>query len=240
MRRITNWLDQRFYPGLSTNWPDRLFRSVILRRLTPTTRLLDLGAGAGIIPEMNFKEVAACACGVDPDPRVAQNPYLHEARIGVGGRIPYPDGAFDVVIANNVLEHLTDPIAVFHEIARVLKPGGLFIAKTPNRNHYMPAVAQMTPVRFHRFYGRLMGREDGDTFPTVYRANSRAQIMALAGACGLQLETFELIEKRPEYLRLSPLTYIIGIAYERMVNLTTTFARWRILIVLELRKPMAA
>jgi SAM-dependent methyltransferase len=240
MKRITDWLDQKYYPGLSANWSDCLFREAVLRKINRDTHLLDLGAGAGIIAEMNFKDVIARACGVDPDPRVMRNPYLQEAKVGAGNRIPYPDSEFDVVLANNVLEHLQKPIEVFREIIRVLKPGGLFIAKTPNRNHYVPVIARVTPVSFHRFYGRLLGREADDTFPTFYRANSRSQIEVLADSTGFQIDALDLIEKRPEYLRISPATYVLGICYERTVNATWLLANWRVLLISELRKPIVA
>ena len=99
--------------------------------------MLDLGAGAGIVPEMNFKGHARRVCGVDPDPRVADNPHLDEGREGVGESIPYPDASFDVVVSDNVFEHLDNPLAVFREVHRVLRPGGLLLAKTPNRWHYV-------------------------------------------------------------------------------------------------------
>ncbi|MBN1963011.1 MAG: class I SAM-dependent methyltransferase [Anaerolineae bacterium] len=44
----------------------------------------------------------------------------------------FPDGAFDVVVSNALLEYLTDCDAFFDEVARVLKPGGLFICGTKN------------------------------------------------------------------------------------------------------------
>jgi hypothetical protein len=45
------------------------------------------------------------------------------------------------------------------------------------------------------------------------------------------------IEGRPEYLRLTFLTYIFGLFYERIVNASDRLARWRILLIAELRKP---
>ena len=50
-------------------------------------------------------------------------------------RIPYPNDSFDLIIANHVLfycKHLTD---VFQEIARVLKPNGVFICSTYGSEH---------------------------------------------------------------------------------------------------------
>ena len=65
------------------------------------------------------------------------------------------------------MEHLEDPETVFGEINRVLKPGGIFLFKTPNRRHYMPLIAQLTPYRFHQFINKLRGRDSEDTFQPV-------------------------------------------------------------------------
>jgi SAM-dependent methyltransferase len=234
MKRITEWLDKTFYPNLSYNWSDIAFRNIILDRLSPEVQILDLGAGAGIIPEANFKDLAH-VCGLDPDPRVVNNPYLHEAKIGFGDVIPYSDGQFDVVIANNVLEHLEDPLKVFREVSRVLRPGGYFIAKTPNRHHYVPLIARLTPTAFHRFYGTLIGRGKEDTFPTVYRANSSHQLQELAKLAGMQVKAITLIESRPEYLRINPATYLLGIVYERLVNCSPIFANCRVVLIAQLQ-----
>lgn len=43
----------------------------------------------------------------------------------------FEDACFDVVITQDVFEHLFDPEAAFREIARTLKPGGFHIATTP-------------------------------------------------------------------------------------------------------------
>ncbi len=48
-----------------------------------------------------------------------------------GGRADFPDGHFDVVFSNQVLEHVTDPEAVIADMHRLLRPGGLFIAAFP-------------------------------------------------------------------------------------------------------------
>jgi SAM-dependent methyltransferase len=48
-----------------------------------------------------------------------------------GGAADYPDGHFDVVFSNQVLEHVTDPERVIADMHRLLKPGGLFVAAFP-------------------------------------------------------------------------------------------------------------
>jgi SAM-dependent methyltransferase len=238
MGRIVDWMDRTLYPDQGANWDDRRFREVVLETLRPEDALLDLGAGAGIVEAMDFRGTAARICGVDPDPRVAENPFLDEGRVGVGESIPYEDGAFDLVVADNVLEHLERPVEVFREVARVLRPGGSFLVKTPNARHYVPLIARLTPYRFHRFLNRLRGRREVDTFPTRYRANRPADLARHARAAGLELEWVERIEGRPEYLRFHPLAYALGWLYERAVNRIPGLADHRVLLVAELRKPL--
>lgn len=236
MTRTTSWLDRVLYPRYEKNWDDLLFRERILSHLHKGSVVLDLGAGAGIVTAMNFRGLAARVCGVDLDERVVKNSMLDEGRISDAGEIPYPDETFDVVFSDNVMEHIADPAAVFREVYRVLRPEGVFLFKTPNRSHYMPAIARLTPHKFHQFVNRLRGRAEADTFPTLYRANSKAQVGNLAENSGLQIERLSRIEGRPEYLRFNPLTYLVGAAYERLVNSTEMLARFRILLVAELRK----
>lgn len=230
-------LDRALYPGVARNWDDQLFRECILRYLKSDSVVLDLGAGAGIVEQMNFKGLAVRVCGVDLDPRVVTNPMLDEGRVADAGGIPYEKARFDVVFADNVMEHLRDPLAVFHEVQRVLKPGGAFLFKTPNKTHYMPTIARLTPHRFHQFVNHMRGRAEADTFPTLYRANTRGDVTRLAAAAGLVLDRLDRIEGRPEYLRMTWPTYLLGAAYERVVNAADVLAPFRILLVGELRKP---
>lgn len=237
MPTLVERLDQSLYPRFQSNWDDHRFRDGVLSHLTPGKTLLDLGAGAGILPQMNFKGHAHRVCGIDLDPRVVDNPMLDEGRLADGSTIPYPDAAFDVVIANNVLEHLDAPATVFAEVARVLKPGGVFLFKTSNKHHYMPTIARCTPHSFHQFYNRLRGRAAVDTFPTHYRANTRRDVTKLAATSGLSVVTINLVEGRPEYLRITAATYLVGAAYERAVNGTSALQGLRIVMFGTLRKP---
>lgn len=234
---IVGWMDRTFYPSHSDFWDDELFRSYILESICPNSVVLDLGAGAGIVQQMNFKGLAAKVCGIDPDPRVTSNPHLDEGLIGAGEAIPYPDNFFDVVFADNVLEHLPNPEAVFAEIARVLKPGGVMLAKTPNRWHYVAMIASLTPTWFHKAFNRMRGRDVEDTFPTRYRANRRRVLKQLAHLSGMNLEDLVRIEGRPEYLRFSAPTYLVGTIYERIVNATRLLSPIRVVLLMKIRKP---
>lgn len=238
MSKSIDWLDRFLYPGFSDHWDDWLFRREILKHLGSSTVLLDLGAGAGILPQMDFRDHAGLVCGMDIEPSILGNPFLHEARVGSVEQLSWADNTFDVVVSNNVLEHLSRPATVFAEVRRVLKPGGMFLAKTPSSLHYVALLARCTPYRFHQWFNERRGRAARDTFPTLYRANSVGRIRRYCLSAGLLVEDVRLIEGRPEYLRFSVPSYVAGAFYERVVNGTSILSSFRAVLIAVMRKPM--
>ncbi len=233
---MVDWLDSNLYLAFARNWDDTQFRERILAVLKPDHMVCDLGAGAGIIEQMNFKGLARRVCGVDVVDEVLDNPMLDEARVADGAQIPYEDATFDIVFADNVLEHLAEPEKVFRDVWRVLKPGGMFLFKTPNKWHYMPTIARTLPHSLHVAVNRWRGRRDADIFPTLYRANTKGAVERLALATGFEIDALERVEGRPEYLRFSTPTYLAGALYERIVNATPLLEPFRIILVGALRK----
>ena len=57
----------------------------------------------------------------------------HLCAIGDGGRVPFDDAAFDLVLSNQVLEHVEDLEQVTAEIHRLLRPGGIAYHHFPSR-----------------------------------------------------------------------------------------------------------
>jgi 2-polyprenyl-6-hydroxyphenyl methylase / 3-demethylubiquinone-9 3-methyltransferase len=102
--------------------------------------LLDVGCGGGILAE-DFARAGLRVTGVDPAPESIQTAQAHalasglsiEYRTGSGEQLPLADAAFDLVACCDVLEHVDDVDRVVGEVARVLKPGGLFFFDTVNR-----------------------------------------------------------------------------------------------------------
>ncbi|MGA3024385.1 MAG: class I SAM-dependent methyltransferase [Bryobacteraceae bacterium] len=237
MSTLVEALDRKWYPEYGAKWDNVLFRTRIMKVISPSSRVLDLGAGAGILPQMNFRGLASRVYGIDPDRRVAANPNLDHATIGSAESLPYADESFDVVICNSVVEHLSDPMTVFAEVQRVLKPGGVFMFKTPNKWHYMPVLARILPHRVHELVNQVRGRAVVDTFPTLYRANAAGPITSVASSAGLIVTSLAFFEGRPEYLRFCALTYSLGWLYERVVNSTSYLRKARVVIIGTLQKP---
>ena len=106
-------------------------------------RVLDFGCGWGRILRF-FPFDTSDLHGVDIDPF----PLAECRRTGVAGelqqiepagRLPYPDGAFDVVYSFSVFSHLPENLARHwaREIARVLKPNGTFVFTTLQRSFFI-------------------------------------------------------------------------------------------------------
>ena len=151
---ITRWLDSTFYGGYSDSWDEELLRLRILTELNSDAEIIDIGAGRGSKGVLAFRGECRKVAGVDPDTAVLEHPQLDEAKVLLPPdfRIPYEDQSFDLAFSNSTIEHIGDPEIFFSEVSRVLRPGGAFFAKTPNKYHYVATIARLTPYSFRRYF----------------------------------------------------------------------------------------
>jgi SAM-dependent methyltransferase len=99
-------------------------------------RLLDLGCADG---ERTRLYAAAARTsdvhGVEVVPdaaEAARGRGITVTEADLNRPLPLPDTAFDLVVSNQVLEHLVDTDAFVSEVRRVLKPGGMVVTSTEN------------------------------------------------------------------------------------------------------------
>ena len=151
--------------------------------------VLDLGAGRGqqIIDAatplhqrlLKLQGRVKRIVGADVDPIVRENTFIDHAEVIVPGeRMPFADAEFDLIYADWVLEHVATPQQFADEIARILKPGGWFCARTPNRWGFTGMVTNLVPSKHHAgIVGKLQpGRQAIDVFPTTYKLNTRGRL----------------------------------------------------------------
>jgi len=148
---------ERFYK--SSEWRE-------VRRLLPEVKgaALDLGAGRGISSYALARD-GWFVTALEPDPShlVGANAIRQlagEARLHIsveekwGESLPFADASFDVVHARQVLHHARDLELLCREAARVLRPGGTFIATREHvisQSKDLPAFLNSHPL--HHMYG---------------------------------------------------------------------------------------
>jgi SAM-dependent methyltransferase len=229
-RMVSQRLFSYFYDDLKYNGT-RAFYGWLREHLHPEMRVLNVGAGPATGNALRtLKGEVALVVGVDVDPVVCENSELDEAVIVSPHKLPFEDAHFDVAYADYVLEHVEHPKPFLKEVARVLKPGGWFFFRTPNKNHYVALGSRCTPHWMHRFIANPMrGLPVGSHEPwlTYYRLNSPGSVRRLSREAGFRAAEVRLIEPEPSYLVFNSFAFMLGVAYERLVNSTNLLSGLR-------------
>ncbi|MBV9965341.1 MAG: class I SAM-dependent methyltransferase [Alphaproteobacteria bacterium] len=101
-------------------------------RPSPDDTLLDVACGGGIVV-CAFAPFVRRATGIDVTPAMLERARALAAEKGLANaswqegeveHLPYPDGAFNIVVTRFAIHHFLDPAAVFREMVRVCAPGG--------------------------------------------------------------------------------------------------------------------
>jgi SAM-dependent methyltransferase len=102
-----------------------------LRHVRPT-RLLEVGCGWGELAERMARELGCTVVAIDQSQRMVELAKERglDARLGDVQNLDFPDAGFDAVVAAWMLYHVPDLDRALGECARVLRPGGTFLAVT--------------------------------------------------------------------------------------------------------------
>lgn len=231
---------KRFYES-RPGWMDGTseFHELCRASIPLGSKILEIGAGPSN-QTSQFLATLGTVHGWDPSDEVRGNNALETAQVGNGDVLPYLDGSFDGCVSNYVVEHVPHPAGQLSEIFRILKPGGNYILRTPNRFHYVALVAQATPHWFHELVAnrlRNLPAEAHDPYPTLYRMNTPAGLRRLAAVAGFETSTLRMVEKEPSYGMVARPLFLGFMAYERLVNASEHLAFARANIFAVLRKP---
>ena len=169
---------------------ERTIESEIYRHFRIEPPVLDLGCGEGLFADMVFSE--PFDTGVEPDRHELEAARLrgrHKELIQTtGDRIPKPDDAYQTILSNSVLEHITDLEPVLKEVYRLLRAGGRFYFTVPSNffdrytfGHTLLHGLGMREAaqRFRRFY---------NTFWKHYHYYPLGVWIDMVTACGFEVE----------------------------------------------------
>lgn len=131
----------RFVTHVDEGFIDRL-TNLYRERLKPNTRIFDMMSSwvSHLPEEMEFAHVEGH--GMNPE-ELAKNRRLNHyfvQNLNQNPKLPLPDGDFDAVLNCVSVQYLQYPDAIFHEMHRILKPGGVAIVSFSNRMFYQKAI----------------------------------------------------------------------------------------------------
>lgn len=216
----------RIYPPQER--PGILHQAAVAREGGPGRALLEIGCGreAKLLRRMAAHFATCIGMDVEVSEAARGDDSIRMIQ-GDAHAIPLEDACVDVVSMKNAVEHFADPVRVFRECARVLRPGGRVIILTVNQWFPPILLARGLPHAARQRINRIVsGTADQDTFPTHYRANSARSLRTAAAAAGLRVAELRYLTQHPQYMMFSVLAYRLGIAMERMLR-WDALAGWR-------------
>ncbi|MDO8512253.1 MAG: class I SAM-dependent methyltransferase [bacterium] len=187
--------------------------------------ILDVGCGRGefnddVVPFRRnlriLKGKVARVIGIDVDQRAQNNPFIDEFRLIKGDSWPVESNSVDLIVCDNVLEHISNPDLLFSEVRRVLKKGGYLCVRTPNRWSYVAIIARLIPNKYHSRITSVVqnSRTEEDVFPTIYKCNSIRKLKKIMKKYGIDGVAYGY-EAEPSYLSFSKIIYFLGVFHQK-------------------------
>jgi 2-polyprenyl-6-hydroxyphenyl methylase/3-demethylubiquinone-9 3-methyltransferase len=156
-------------------------RDELIRLLPSGARVLDVGCGSGWFAAA-LRDAGFAVAGTDVAAEALRRARERAAGVefvlaDAGGPLPFEAASFGAAWLGEVLEHVQDGIGLLEEVARVLEPGGVLVASTPDHPFSLRARLAVSAVAFERHFDP---RSDHVRFFTA------ASLRMLLEACGYE------------------------------------------------------
>ena len=211
--RHADWWQSGFTEGADPEYVEQIL-PLAAECLAGARRVLDVGCGEGQVARLASTLGAETVVGVDPTwaqvavagERAGGPSYAR----GGAAALPFPDAAFDAVVACLVFEHIREVDAAIAEVGRVLEPGGRFVfflnhplLQTPESgwidDHVLDPPEQYWRIGEYLVEDERLEEVEKDVFiPFIHRPLS-CYVNALAGN-GLLIERMEEPSPPPGFL----------------------------------------
>jgi methionine biosynthesis protein MetW len=102
--------------------------------------ILELGCGEGMFGSYLRENMSAKVSGIEIETKFATKAKKNLDKVYIGDAEliikKLPDNSFDVIVVNDVLEHMVDPYSVLKEAKRILRKGGVVVSSIPNMRNF--------------------------------------------------------------------------------------------------------
>jgi len=118
-------------------WLENKYQLLSLLEVNSQAKVLDIGCGNGSFTRMMADKIgSAYVLGMEINQELSRQAYeinhIDAVTADAGKKLPFSDRTFDLVVANQLIEHLDDTDTFVKEVYRILRPGGVCICSTPN------------------------------------------------------------------------------------------------------------
>lgn len=227
-RRLISWTGERMVP-----WADEpsiihehLHRYLFTRQFVGGKAVLDLGSGEGYGSNL-LAERAESVTGVELDPLAVAHARLQYDRPNlsfVEGSVlkleAIEGSSVDVAVCFEVIEHISDQERLLSEVARVLRPDGIFLVSTPDREIYNQALGFVNPYHLKELdrpeFSALLGTHFGHVRMYGQRAVVGSFLVPLDAEPGSLHEASRLVVRHEngswEVVPAPPAKYLLAMA----------------------------
>jgi SAM-dependent methyltransferase len=167
--------------------------------------VVDIGCGAGIGETepllWKVRNAATKLIGIEPDTQV-------KPRMDIMDQVEHtsfedcsiPENSVDVAFSVMVMEHVSSPQAFMEKIYRTLKPGGVYLFLTVNRNHYFGIITTvLKKLKIDELILKIVrpkAEVENYHYPVVYKFNSKKDITKVINKTRLEKPRFVFAEHK--------------------------------------------
>jgi len=183
---------KKYEPGYKFSW--QISTEIIENQLEHKPYWLDIGARNN--NRLRVHPQAKFAIGLDPE--AEGDVYTDSNNTFCRGSVyelPFKGDTFDFITSRFVFEHLEHPKAAFEQIAASLKPGGLVMIETTNKNNPLIVAARLIPFAIKKVIIKHVFKDNpSGTYKTFYSLNTPKAIRQYDfQAAGLKLEKLHVV-----------------------------------------------
>jgi phosphatidylethanolamine/phosphatidyl-N-methylethanolamine N-methyltransferase len=183
---MADWINEFLTSVKSSRfgWVSRFDHTFPVRSASPEVRTLEIGAGTGTHVEFEPNgDYVALEASAELAAQIPERDGLSVVVADCEQRLPWEDDSFDRVLAIHVLEHLYNLPVALDEIARVLRPDGIFCVVIPCEGGRLYSLGRRFTTkrifekRYHTPYEWMIGQEHCNTAREVLdELNRRFQV----------------------------------------------------------------